>query len=217
MASSETQPRIPEAFFEHRHVFAEPWVDRWIIPNPFVSALFASLRTIGVELTDFSFNNNAATLGDVYLNIAIRRFNAAIRVSLDVVTFLVANPNWEMAPELVRMFDQTADQIWQVLDKQPVSQEAVLGFHVTPGDIDFRVTTASLINPQVVGDSLFCGIALHRSDGSLMIDKSLRYDHAAFVRLQRRFPGGVRFSDVAPRLYEDELVALRLLGIQGLP
>jgi hypothetical protein len=215
--SAATQPRIPESFLEHRQVSSEPWVDQWIIPSPFVSALFASLRTTGVDLTDFSFNNNATNVGENHLNVAIRKLNAAIRIGLDAITFIAANPDWGMAPELIRVFDQSAEQIWKMLHRVPDSQEATLAFHVTSGTTDFRANTASLVNPKLVGDSLFCGIALHRADGALMIDKSLRHDGAAFVRLQRRFPGNTRFSEVASRLYEDEVFALRLLGIEDIP
>jgi hypothetical protein len=51
----------------------------------------------------------------------------------------------------------------------------------------------------------------------LVIDKSLRHAGAAFVRLQRTFAGDVPFAEVAARLYEDEVAALRLLGISEVP
>jgi len=31
--------RIPESFLEHRQIFSESWVDRWTVPNQFVSPL----------------------------------------------------------------------------------------------------------------------------------------------------------------------------------
>ena len=46
-----------------------------------------------------------------------------------------------------------------------------------------------------------------------MIDKSLRYAHAVFIRLQRRFLGEDSFVEIASKLYEDEVFALRLLGL----
>jgi len=212
-----TQPHIPESFLEHREVFSEPWVDRWIIPNPFISVLFGLLRTVGVELTDFSFNKDATNVGETYLNISIRRLNAVVRIGLDTVTFIAANPDWGMAPQLVSVFDQISGSIRETLKIVPKWQETTLAFHVTPGTADFRASTSSLVNTSLLGEALFYGVSLHRADGALIIDKSLRHEGAAFVRLQRKLPGDARFSEVAARIYEDEVSALHLLGIAGVP
>jgi hypothetical protein len=210
-----TRPRIPESFFEHRQFFTEPWVERWTIPNPFISALLAPLRPLGVGLADFSFNKDPANVGETYLNISIRGLNAVVRIGLDTVTFIAANPDWEMAPQFVPIFDQISERVRGLLGIAPKSQEATLAFHVTPGASDFRQATASLVNRNVVGECHFYGVSLHRGDGALIIDRSLRYEGAAFVRLQRIFDGDTRFTEVASRLYEDEVAALRLLGIVG--
>lgn len=206
---------VPEAFFEHRQSFADPWIERW--PNPFVAELVPPLRAAGVELTDFSMNKDAANIGELYLNISIRRLNAAVRIGLDTLTFIAANPNWEIAPQLVAIFDRISSQVRNVVGISPKSQEATLAFHVSPGTLDFGKITASLVNGNVVGECLFCGVSLYKSDGALVIDKSLRYEGAAFVRLQRRFAGDALLSDVAAQLYQDEVAALRLLGIAEVP
>jgi hypothetical protein len=212
-----TQSHIPESYLEHREVFAEPWVDRWVIPNPFIALLFGVLRTHGVELTDFSFNKDATSVGEHYLNISIRRLNAAVRIGLDTVTFIAANPAWEIAPQLANIFDQVSCSIRETLKTSPRWQETTLAFHVTPGAADFRANTAPLVNTSLLGEALFYGVSLHRADSVLIIDKSLRHEGAAFVRLQRKLPGDARFSDVAARIYEDEVSALHLLGIAGVP
>jgi hypothetical protein len=117
--NAATQPHIPESFLEHREVFSEPWVDRWIIPNPFIPVLFGLLRAIGVELTDFSFNKDATNVGETYLNISIRQLNAAVRIGLDTVTFIAANPDWGKAPQLVSIFDRISDNIRETLRTVP--------------------------------------------------------------------------------------------------
>jgi hypothetical protein len=209
------QPNIPESFLEHRQVFTEPWMDKWVIPNPFISALFTTLRGFGVELSDFSFNKEPANVAETYLNVSVRRLSAAIRVGVNAVTYIAANPDWKMAPQLVEVFDLVSERIRGMLRVRPEYQEATLAFHVNPGPADFKVSTASLVNPSLADKALFCGISLHRTDGALIIDKSLRHDGAAFVRLQCRFPGDAPFSEVASRLYGDEVSALRLLGVTG--
>lgn len=217
MQNVDARPHIPESFFEHRQFFADPWVEQWTTPNPFILPVLETLRPIGVELTDFSFNKESAIVGETYLNVSIRKLNAAVRIGLDTVTYIAANPSWEMAPELVSLFDQISERIRGLLRALPQSQHATLAFHVTPGATDFALRTGSLVNKDALGECLFYGVSLHRREGALVIDKSLRYEGAAFVRLERRFSGDAMLAEVASRLLEDELAALRLLGIQEVP
>jgi hypothetical protein len=211
------QSQIPESFLEHRQFFADPWVDRWIIPNPFISALFSPLRAIGAELGDFSFNKDPTNVAETCLNIALRKLNAGVRIGLDTVTFVATNPYWELATQLVPVFDEVSSRIRKVVGVGPKSQDATLAFHVTPGKSDFRTATASLVNKEKIGESLFYGVSLYKSDGALVIDKSQRHEGAAFVRIQRRFAGDALFAEVAAELYKAELAALNLLDIAEVP
>ncbi len=197
--------------------FADPWLERWIVPNPFILALAPVLRNVGVDLGDFSFNKDAANVGGTYLSITIRKLDAAIRIGLDTVAFVVRNPHWEIAPVLVQAFDRASSGIRDVVRCSPKSQETTLAFHVSPGAADFTKATACLVNKDALGEYLFYGVSLYRSDGALVVDKSLKHEGAAFLRLQRRFAGDVPFAEIASRIYRDEVTALRLLGIPSIP
>lgn len=207
------RPRIPESFFEHRQSFAKPWVDKWTLPNPFLSALISPLKEIGAELADYTFNKDAVSVGDTYLNIAIRRWNAAVKIGLDSATFSIVNPSWVLTPEMIPPFDRVSDTIREVTGAPPIRQETTLALHLTPGAADFGKISALFVNRPFVGDGLFYGISIHREDTALIIDKSLRYEGAAFIRLQRRFDGDMRFVEIAEHIQEDEITAFGLLGV----
>jgi hypothetical protein len=204
---------VPEAFFEHRQSFAQSWADRWTIPNPFVTPLYELLQTSGVELTDLSFNKDAATVGDHFLNVAIRNLNAAVRIGLNSVIFSAANPDWESAPELLNLFQAIAEMISKVVDLRPILQETTLALHVVSEGVDLGRTTASFVDKEKLGEATFYGVSLHRQVSSLFIDKSVRYSNAAFIRIQRRSSGDASFATVASGIYEEEVFALRLLGM----
>jgi hypothetical protein len=210
------QTSVPESFLEHRQIFDEPWIDKWIVPNPFILAMVGPLRAEGVELADFSFNKDASNVGENYLNVAIRKLNAAVRIAVDNVTFIAANPDWEMAPQLARIFDHVTDLVRLVVGREATSQSTTLALHVNPGAVDFKLKSAMLIDPKLSMNAEFCGISVHRRDSTLIIDKSLKYPGAAFVRLQRLFGGNVDFSGIAKQMYEDEVAALRLLGLTAI-
>ena len=171
------------------------------------------LRPYGVELSDFGFNKDAKNVAETYLNIAIRKLNAAVKIGLDNLTFVAGNPDWGMAPQFVELFDGISSRVWRQVGVQPVSQEITLAFHVTVESAPLKDLTSVLVNRDVLGEAEFYGISVHRGDGSLIIDKSLRYERAAFVRVQRTFSGAQPFAEIALHLYEDEKHALNLLGI----
>jgi hypothetical protein len=120
-------PTIPESLFEHKQVFASPWLDQWVIPNPFISVLFETLRRDGVGLADFSFNKEPANFAKTYLNVSIRKLNAAVRIGLDAVTYIAANPDWEMAPQLLDVFERVSERIRGVVGGHVEPQEATPG------------------------------------------------------------------------------------------
>jgi hypothetical protein len=211
-----TKPNIPESFLEHRQIFANPWVDRWTVPNPFIATIFPLLKSSGAELTDITSNKDAANVGDNYVNFAITKLNAAIRVGLDHLTFLVGNPDWSMAPQLVELFDAISERFKEFVDSPPATQRLTLAFHVTAGDISLREKTSHLINGDRLGEADFFGISLYRENYSVVIDKSMRHDKAAYIRIQRTFDGQLTFAEIAPQLYEDEANVLALLDIAGI-
>ena len=188
-------------------------MDRWVPPNPFVTVLHRLLKDKGVELADFSFNRDAANIGDVYLTLSIRRHNAEVKIGLDTLTYSVANPDWRDAPDLVSIFEQIASAVCDIVRLSPQRQETTLVLHVRSESVDFRATTAALVNQVVLGEAGFYGVNIHRSDGSLTIDKSLRHQDGVFIRIQRKFSGEESFSEVASAMYENEVSALRLLGL----
>jgi hypothetical protein len=170
-----------------------------------------------VQLGDFSFNNSASNPSEIWLNIVIRDLSASVKVGLEEVTFSAANPNWEMAPDIVATFDQISATIQDVFGRRPQSQTATLLLHVVAEAGRFEEATASLVNRKAVGDYDFYGVSLHRHEQTLLIEKSLKHRNAAFIRIQHQFQGSVLFAEIAPSLLEDEMSALHMLGIDGLP
>lgn len=215
MTVQASEPTIPESFLEHRQAYPSVWVDRWTITNPFIGLLFPLLRKSGVELTDFSFNKDATNVGDTYLHIAIRKLNSAIRIGLDSVTYLAGNPDWSMAPQLVELFDSISASIQKFVAETPTSQQMILAFHITSGAINLHEKTSQLVNREALGEATFYGLSLYHERGSTVIDKSLRYEGAAFIRLTRTFEGNLTFAEIAPQIFEDEVKTLNLLGITG--
>ncbi len=86
------KPHIPESFLEHRRSFDRSWVNQWVLPNPFISALHEALREYGVGLSDFSFATETTSVGDTALNVSIRNVNAVVKVGLGLGCFHGSQP-----------------------------------------------------------------------------------------------------------------------------
>jgi hypothetical protein len=213
---NELKPDIPESALEHVVQFSSPWVDRWSIPNPFVSLFFEGLRAWDVTLADFAFRQDAKNVSETALNITIQKVRSTITVGLDKLTLYTVNPDWGMAPELVRLFESSVELFRNFVKSSIKSQECTIVFHVTPGSSNLADKTAGLINVERVGRAEFYGLSKYGPQSSLLLERSLKYDGGVFMRLTRKFDSAAKFADVALAMYADEVAALDLIDIKDL-
>lgn len=213
---NERNPDIPESAMEHVVLFSSHWVDMWTIPNPFVSLFFEGLRHWDVTLGDFAFKADAKNVSETALIVTVPKLRSTIIVGLDRLTFHTANPDWDMAPELVNLFD-TSLELFQACVKSSIkSQECTIIFHVTPGSSDLATKTANLVDAERIGNAEFYGLSKYSHEASLLLERSLKYDGGVFFRLTRRFESAAKFAEVALAMHDDEVAALALIDIKDL-
>ncbi len=213
MGEKLKNPRIPESFLEHRQSFAHPWVNEWVVPNPFILALHETLRDYGVGLSDFSFAKETSSIGETALTVLIRSLNASATIGLDSVVFATANPDWSKAASLSIAFEKIAQAVYRIVQATPSFQETTLALHLVDESTDLKAESAKLVNPALLGDAAFYGISIYRETGTLLIEKSLKYQDAIFLRIQHRFLGQEPFAVIAAAIYKEEVFSLGLLGL----
>ena len=214
--SGASNPRIADSYFEYKADFLTPIFDAWAVPNLLARSLFPQLRRWGITLADVTWTKEPSNYKEIQLTITVLQMNATVHLGLDSATFIAYNPDWSRAPALVELFETAMANIRKVTDAQIASQEAALAFHVVPGEENFGLLMTNLVNADVLGTARMYGISLYREDSSLVMDKSLRYDGAVFIRLNRTFSASASFSEIAAMLYKDEVRALGFLGLQSL-
>jgi len=119
-----------------------------------------------------------------------------------------------MSSQLSDLFERVSARVQKVIGAHANAQEATLALHVISAEVDFGASTVPLVTPSLSAQANFCGISIYRDDGILTIDKSVKYDRAAFVRLHYRFSGDTSFKEIAGAIYDREVAALRLLGLK---
>ena len=207
---------IPESYLEYRADFTAPVFAVWTLPNPVVSSLFSALRKWEVGLGDVTWNKDPSSYKDFQITFNVSRMNALIRFGMDAATFVAVNPEWSEAPGLIELFESAILCILQTVKAEILSQEIALALHVKPGDRSFRGLMSALVNTGSLGPAEMYGISVYQDSSSFVIDKSVRYEDAVFVRLHRRFSPSTSFSEIADILRQDELRALGLLGLEEL-
>jgi len=208
---------IPEAFFEYKASLAEALFHLWTLPNQLVPAVLSMLKEHGVTLADVTWSKEPATFKDMEFTFNIQKLRAIIKTGMDSLTFIAVNPDWSEAPALLSLFDRVRHLILEIGKTNIQSQEIGLAMHVKPGAEPFSKIMPKLVNTKMLGSAPMYGISVYHDDGSSMvIDRSLRYDGAVFVRLHRSFVPKASFADIAKVLYSDEMQALALLGLEEL-
>jgi hypothetical protein len=215
VATDAIKPSIPESVFEHRIDFESHWVDKWVVPNPFIGLLYSALQDWHVTLADFAFNADAKNVGDAHLIVHVRELNSTIRLGVNSLVFHSTNPDWGMAEKLVALFDKVTKVTQESTSIQPQKQDSAVAFHISTGSIDLKEATSKLVNAAALGDAKSYGISIYREDSSTLVERSLRYD-GIFVRINRTFDGKTSIANIALQLYADETSILRLLGLEGL-
>jgi hypothetical protein len=196
--------------------FSSHWVSKWAIPNPFVSILYDGLRSWSVTLADFAFRQDTKNVSETALIVNVEKLRSTIVVGLDRLTFRTTNPDWESAPELVKLFDGVLELLQSYLNTSIKTQECTVGFHVWPGAEDLTSRTARLVNRALFGEAESYGLVKHDQRTSVLLERSAKYERGVFFRLTRRFESVATFADVALAMYGDEVSALSLIGVEDL-
>jgi len=209
-------PDIHEAFFEYRAVLGSPLFEAWTPPNKVVTVLVPVLKQWNVTLGDVTWNRENNSAKDLQVTFNVQKLGAVLKVGLDSLVFNAFNPDWTQAPQLLELFQTCTSVLEAAVGLQIASQEAVLAFHVTPGARSFKDVMRELVRSDKLGVGDMYGIGVYENDSSFIIDRSLRFDGGAFVRLQRAFGGSVTFDKLAKMLYDDEIRVLKLLELSEL-
>lgn len=207
---------ISESFFEYRADLSVAMFNAWTVPNPLVPSVLGALAKWNVGLGDVTWNHDTKSYKDLQLTFNVTQLDAAIKVGVDSVLFVALNPDWGDAPNLVTTFDAAIKAICSTGNTEIKSHEISLAMHVKPGKTPFVDIMTRFVNREAIGPAQMYGFSVYRDSSSLVIDKSLRYEGAGFLRLQRRFEASSSFEDIAAMLYEDESKALDMLGLKEL-
>jgi hypothetical protein len=197
--------------------FRAPLFDWWQNPNQVVDALYETLKGWNVNLGNAFWEKDPKTIRDAQLGFGVEKLATTIKVGFETATFSSINPDWETVDQLISLFDVVMNTIKNKGKADLARQEAALAMHVRPGAVSLKGAMAALVATDKLGVGQMYGVSVYGDDSDLLLDKSVRYPNAVFIRTTRRFPPNVGFADVAEAIYKDEMKALGFFGLHEKP
>lgn len=204
---------IPESYFESRFEFAKPILENWNSPVSIVGKLLPSISPLGVGLGNVTWEKDPKTFQDISISFNFAKVNAALRIGLDSAICSAINPDWGDAPALLNVFGIGISALKENLKLSIVNVDSSLAFHVQCEEIEVLAKVANFVKPDILGAADCYGVSVYTDNFNFVIDRSLRYPKALFVRIFRKFKGDVLLEELAAKLLQDETDILDKLDL----
>lgn len=220
--TEKTRVEIPFSIFEYSATFTKPIVSAWPRSAEIIQSYLEALQPWGFGFpgVEMSTSNRLADHSITFLqppSASPVRFK--LWLGLGKLTVTVEQPDWNDAENVLK-FCQTAIEIAvRVAHAEVAAHEVTLGLHIQSATTPRQEVTARLVGAParelLDGELHGQGIILYKGDANIIIDNSLAYANALFVRIQRRFSAGVELRTVAETLLADETKLWNILDLEG--
>ncbi|HEY0263630.1 MAG TPA: hypothetical protein VGC07_03820 [Granulicella sp.] len=204
---------VTASFVEYNGYLSRPPLEKWIIPNPFLLAIYPVAARYGSTPKDFSFNGDAKSVGETYLHVGVKSLQIALRIHTERVEIHLANPDWSEVETKIPFCADIRSTVLSVAESELREQEITLGMHLKVDLAKFKTRMRELVSSNLIGEADFYGFNTHSSNKSFVIEKSQRTDSDVFIRITRKHTGNVGFGEMAEILFNDEQSYLQLLDL----
>jgi hypothetical protein len=215
----KTQAEIPYSMLEYTAVLGKPILDAWAVPAHLVGILLNALEPFGFKADGVELKTRAEKLTENV--IVFRRSPPGVTFTLGVERLVIAaeNLDWSDAEKFITGASAGLDAILQEGKAEIRLQHLVLGIHIQLKTKPRHEVTSPLLSAETLklldGDLKMPGVILQREKCSIVIDGSLAFANALFVRINREHAPGVSFEQMAEVLRNDEMQLFDLLGLEG--
>jgi hypothetical protein len=208
--------QIQQAVFEYRANFKEPLTGLLYGEQQLeiVTAMQKALSPWQVGFENITWNQAAKNVAEVQCTFGVRSLVAAVQVDVNGTTLSAFNLDWSRAPKLLELFQTSADALKRSTARHFQSQRTTLSFHLMPGPKHFKESLGELVNERAIAveNAEMYGISAYSTDYTFVIDASVVFQGAAFIKMIRNFVPEEGFEKIAETVRKDEEKVLRHLG-----
>ncbi|MBF6568253.1 MAG: hypothetical protein IVW54_05175 [Candidatus Binataceae bacterium] len=196
------------AFVEFQVFYNTPSFDFAARAPAVMSAVFDAFWPWNITLANISVKQNPASSGEVGIvfNLPIPRI--VFTVGMGATTLLVTNPDWSQE----QLISEIATAGLQAVQSSvgAVFSQYVLSIlmHVKPERRTLSEISSNFLNiksPKLSNPTIKArGFSVYADNFSWVVDSSVVYDGALFLKILRSFDPSVAFSDMAQALRADQ-------------
>lgn len=214
----KTLAEIPFSIVEYTAVFKKPILEAWTVPAYLVSAALNALEPFGFRLegVEVKTPSNLSEYAIVF-----RRNPPGVTLTLGIgkLGIVAENLDWTEVDQFIAASRAGITAIVEKSRAEFQAQHIALGMHIQLRTKPRHEVTAPLLAPAAYrlldGDIKFPGVILQREKAVIIVDGSLAYANALFVRINREHEGNVPLEEIAQILLADEKRLFETLGLEG--
>lgn len=209
---------VPLSFFEYRVSFKEPIFEAWERRHEIVRATYAAFRQWNIGLENVTGKQDPANAGEIQMTFGLLSGRMIFSVGLGYASLFVTKPNWEEADLITRVARAGMESLRESSKAQVERQQVTLAMHLKPEGLPVRDITAQFVRldyPAVRKNQIRAfGFSFYHDEGSWVVDSSMQYPNAMFVRVNRTFAPEMPFEEIASALRKEEDDLLDLLQLR---
>jgi len=215
----KTQAEIPYSMLEYTAVLGKPILEAWTVPARLVAVTMNALAPFGFKPDGVELKTRAEKLTDNV--IVFRRTPPGVTFTVGIEKLVIAaeNLDWSDAEQFMKAARAGLDAVLQEGKAEIRLQHLVLAIHIQLKTKPRHEVTAPLVSAEALklldGEVKMPGIILQREKCSVVIDGSLAFANALFVRINREHAPSVAFAQMAEVLRKDEMQLFDVLGLEG--
>lgn len=217
--TGKTQCEIPYSLVEYTAVFKKPILGAWTIPANFVAAILDALAPFGFTMDGVEVKIHTEKLSDYAF--VFRRTPPGVTFTLGVGKLVITaeNLDWTNAEQFILGARAGIDVVLRETKAEFKSQQLTVALHIQLKDRPRQEVTAPLLSPAALklmdGEIKLPGIILIRDKATLIVDGSVPYANALFVRIIREHAGDAGLEQMSAALRADEEQLFGALGLEG--
>lgn len=215
----KTQAEIPYSMLEYTAVLGTPILEAWAVPARLVAVILSALGPFGFKPEGVELKTRAEKLTDNVIVFRRTPPGATFTVGVEKLVIAAENLDWSEADQFMTGARAGLDAVIEEGKAEIRLQHLVLAIHIQVKTKPRQEITAPLLSPQALklldGELKMPGIILQREKCSVVIDGSLAFANALFVRINREHSSNATFEHMAEILRADEMQLFDLLGLDG--
>ena len=206
------------SYAEFIATYKDPAFENWSFQE-MASAVDRGLSEWGVKLEDIRMNEPSTSAADQHARVDLFSSNVIVEVGIGKTRLMANNPDWERGEVLRGVGEKVLEVVRDVLEADLERQIATIGFHFSIPGKSPREVTEALLNPKhelmkEPGARSF-GVSVYRDDGDVILDTSMLYEDALFMKISRSFGGDSSLQEIGETMYGEEMRYLGMLGMSG--